>query len=105
MENGGLDFSKPPLGVFMAWRLSAARRLFFFCRRPAAYPYFLLFLITWTITAITTIAATTPIKGSHVSTILWNAASHFTFSGNTIYTSDFFCSVTMRLQDRYVARK
>ena len=84
---------------------AAVRRLFFFCRRPAAYPYFLLFLIPWTITAITTIAATTPIKGSHVSTILWNTASHFTFSGNTIYTSDFFCSVTMLLQDRYVARK
>lgn len=30
MENGGLDFSKPPLGVFMAWQLSATQRLFSF---------------------------------------------------------------------------
>ena len=44
-------------------------------------------------------ATTTPIKGSHVSTILWIATSHLMFSGNVVYTSMSFCSVIIRLQD------
>ena len=39
IRNGGLDFVKAAAGVFRAWRLSAERRLFFFCRRPADNPY------------------------------------------------------------------
>lgn len=35
IRNGGLDFVKAAVNEFMAWRLSAERRLFFFCRRPA----------------------------------------------------------------------
>ena len=40
IENGGLDLFKAAVGIFRAWRLSAERRLFFFCRRPADNNYF-----------------------------------------------------------------
>ena len=46
--------------------------------------YFLFFCITWTIMATKIIAATIPIKGSHVSVMLCNTAFQFTFSGNIV---------------------
>ena len=36
IRNGGLDFVKAAVDIFKAWRLPAERRLFLFCRRPAA---------------------------------------------------------------------
>jgi hypothetical protein len=46
--------------------------------------YFLFFCATWTIMATKIIAATIPIKGSHVSVMLCNTAFQFTFSGNIV---------------------
>ena len=42
-KNGGLDYSKPPLGIWACQR-AAVRRLFFFCRRSADTSYLILFL-------------------------------------------------------------
>jgi len=46
--------------------------------------YFLFFCATWTIMVTKIIAATIPIKGSHVSVMLCNTAFQFTFSGNIV---------------------
>ena len=46
--------------------------------------YFLFFCATWTIMATKIIAATIPIKGSHVSVMLCNTAFQFIFSGNIV---------------------
>ena len=79
---------------------AAVRRLFSFAVVRQSNSYFFFFLMIWTTIAMMMTATTTPIKGSHVSTILWIAASHLMFSGNVVYTSMSFCSVIIRLQDR-----
>lgn len=80
--NGGSKKSKPPKEVG-AWKYVCNTTTFFFCHRVADWNYFLcFFLMIWAITAITMTAAITPISGNHVSTMLWNTASHLSARGH-----------------------